>query len=172
MRLITKRFGEFTVDPQMIVTFSDGLLGFPHDKRFIVLEHDRKGPFKWLQSLDNTELAFVIVDPLEVLETYSFDLPKEKLAKVGLTQIDDAVIFVVAVIPPAGKPGFTLNLKAPIVVNASNRVGFQAVLTEARYEARHEVSVDEQPKSKPAIEGKEGGRGASTALLAVGTEMA
>ena len=64
MKFDTTRFGQIDVKPEDMVIFPDGPLGFPDCTRFTFIDEERAMPFRMLQSLDNSALAFVVVDPL------------------------------------------------------------------------------------------------------------
>src|SRR6185295_7181281 len=84
IRFRTARFGEIEFAEDVIITFPDGVLGFPGDRRYLLLEHDAEGsPFKWLQSLDNPDLAFIVVDPAIVDTNYGFDLDVDLARIIG-----------------------------------------------------------------------------------------
>ena len=52
MRIQTPRWGSIDVDPSTVIHFETGIAGFPDCSRFVVMDHDRETPLKWLQSLD------------------------------------------------------------------------------------------------------------------------
>ena len=63
MLLKTTRFGEMEVNLEDCFEFSEGILGFTEEKKFVVLDGPDDCPLKWLQSIANPDLAFVIMDP-------------------------------------------------------------------------------------------------------------
>jgi len=60
LRLKTKPFGEIDVDERQVVDFPEGILGFDHIRKFAILDSHEKSPFKWLQALEEPDLAFEI----------------------------------------------------------------------------------------------------------------
>ena len=53
MKLETKLFGEIEIDESRIITFTDGIIGFPDMKRFLLI-HDEESDnhfISWLQSI-------------------------------------------------------------------------------------------------------------------------
>ena len=56
MEVPTKRFGIVNVDESKILHFPDGLIGFPDYREYIVLDLDKGGFLKWLQSVDEASL--------------------------------------------------------------------------------------------------------------------
>lgn len=139
----TSRFGEVECQEEHIFSFVEGPLGFPGAKNFVILNHPGNGIFKWLQSVDDPELAFVIVEPFAFFSDYEFDLED---ADANLLEIKDpkkVLVYNILVIPPDPKK-ITANLKAPIIINGENRKGKQVVLMDNRYMTRHYIFTDEQ----------------------------
>ena len=84
MKLNTTRFGEIDVPDEQVIVVPEGILGFPDDKRFVLLEHDSEGtPFKWLQSADSGHLAFIVMDPNLVVESFEVEWDKESVELLG-----------------------------------------------------------------------------------------
>ena len=63
MKFETTRFGQIEVNSEDIVIFPDGLLGFPDCSKYTLIDEDRAAPFRMLQSLEKSDLAFVVIDP-------------------------------------------------------------------------------------------------------------
>jgi len=133
----TLRFGKLEILEQDIIRFADGLLGFAEDKRFVVLEDPSQAPFQWLQCLDNTDLSFVLVDPLVIKPDYKIQVPREEVRDLELKKPEDARIYVICVVPDEIHRS-TANLKGPIVINPSNRRAKQLVILEDKYPTRYE----------------------------------
>ena len=70
-RVTTTRFGLLEADPDLVLTFADGLIGFERCRRFIVVRHQDKSAFRWLQSLDEAHVAFPILEPMRILRDYA-----------------------------------------------------------------------------------------------------
>src|SRR5574344_480908 len=65
MDVKTKTKGVVKVEPKQIVTVPEGLFGFEDYKKYAIIESEYK-PFIWLQSVDDENLAFLMVDPFIV----------------------------------------------------------------------------------------------------------
>ena len=76
MKIQTTRFGEIDIDESKIITFTEPILGFPDSKKFVLLDN-AKSLFKWLQSTENKELAFVMIDPLQIMDNYEVSVTDE-----------------------------------------------------------------------------------------------
>ena len=55
------RFGELDVPDGQILDFSQGIMGFPEEKRFALMEYKPDSPFYFLQSLADPDLTFLLI---------------------------------------------------------------------------------------------------------------
>ena len=132
----TSRFGDITVRDDEVVFFPEGLLGFGNRKEYALLEDPVQDPFLWLQSLEDPNLAFVLVDPLCFFPDYQARVPKEDVALLKLEDSSEARIFVLVVVS-SDPSKITANLKGPLVVNPNKRMGKQMVLMDQQYGTQH-----------------------------------
>jgi len=139
MRINTVNFGDLEIAENTIITFDDGLPGFPQLRRFVILEMDDIKPFHYLQALpddDTPAIALYLVNPFLVDPSYEFRLTDSDMEAIKSTNSAELTIYSVATIP--ANPGeATLNLMAPIVVNEKDRRGRQVILHESKYSVRH-----------------------------------
>ncbi len=63
MKVTTTRFGELEVDKKDFISFKEGLLGFEHLKRFFIVDPGDQTLILWLQSVDDSSVAFPIIEP-------------------------------------------------------------------------------------------------------------
>lgn len=137
VRLEGTRFGAIVFDPAEAVEFPDGIIGFETSRRFITVSAGEGSPFRWLQSLDDPALAFLLADPDAFVPTYVPTLPEGALEDLGIAPEAPYILWVTANVP-AGRPrDATLNLLAPIVLNPIARRGAQIVLHTDAYTIRH-----------------------------------
>lgn len=139
MRFDTPRFGTVEVAEDRILRFGGGLPGFPLCKRFIVMDHDRDTPLKWLQCVDVPDVAFPVVEPEQVLPSYELDVPPETLTVIGWKETDDPTSISVFLILNVSDGNLTANLRAPIVVNLDNHCAHQLILDGADADLRHPI---------------------------------
>ena len=126
-----------------------GLIGFPELKDYILLDHDKDSPFKWLQSLDDGAIAFVLINPLLFNPEFEVEVTEAEVSDLDLTNEEDAVISVIITMP-SNPQNMTANLKAPLVFNLQNRKGKQIILNDSRYTTRHNV-MDEMKRNAPKV---------------------
>jgi len=138
LKVQTTRFSEIEVDEKDIIELPSGLIGFPELQRYVMLDHDKDSPFKWLQSLDDGAIAFVLINPLLFKPDYTVEVTSAEVSDLELASEEDAVISAIITIP--GNPEhMTANLKAPLVFNLKNRKGKQIILNNATYTTRHNI---------------------------------
>jgi flagellar assembly factor FliW len=140
LQIETSRFGTIAVEEEQIFRLPEGIIGFPEWTRYVLLNHGEGSPFLWFQSVENQGLAFVLMDPLDLMADYDIDLsPEDSL----LLQIDQPAAEIKALVvvniskqPP---PEITVNLLAPVVINSEKRIAKQVILYQTDYSVRHPV---------------------------------
>ncbi len=120
----TSRFGKLEVAEDKVIKFPAGLLGFPNVKRYVLLDYEDT-PVKWLQAIDDPDVAFIVMEPTLLVQDYAIDLDVTMRQSLELeTEEDLAVLAVVRV--EEGK--VLANLKGPLLFNSRLKIGLQAVL--------------------------------------------
>lgn len=140
IRIQTKAYGPLDVDERQILRFPDGLLGFEKFKDYALLDAAQK-PFFYLQSLEVSELAFVLIDPFLFRPDYSVDADDALLSSVGIERPEDALVLAIVTVPADGSP-ITANLMGPLIVDRASRRGVQAVMTDPRWQTKHDVLAE------------------------------
>lgn len=128
-------FGELEVNEENIIFFEDGIPAFENLKKFVIVK-EQDSPFYWLQSVEDKDIAFVIINPFEIKPDYEFDISDEVLKKLEIQSESDVAVFCIVVIPEDVKQT-RVNLKAPIVINVNKRKGMQYLLDDERYPIRY-----------------------------------
>lgn len=127
----TRRFGDISVADSDVYSFPSGIPGFPGLSRFAILPNPAGGPFRWLQSLEKPELAFVVCDPLMFEPDYRAEVKEEDLQPIGLTKLDEGFVLVIITVPADAKK-MTANLLGPLVFNPGAMKGRQIVLAKRK----------------------------------------
>lgn len=150
MLLKTKHFGEMQIKDTSIIDFGNGIPGFENVKRYTIIDNEEEGsPFKWLQGVDNTDLAFVIVDPFAIKKNYEVKLDDETLKSLDIKQADTVAVYSIVVVPEDINK-MTMNLQAPLIVNTANNKAKQLILDTDRYGVRHYILEELQGREEPA----------------------
>ena len=134
MKIETSRFDVIEVDENRLITFEQGVLGFPNEKRYALIQTAEGGGFYWLQAVDRADLAFVVCDPRMFIPDYRAPIRSEEMEAIGLDNPDGAQVFIVV---NKVDDLLTANLQGPVVVNVDSRAAKQLVLSEKRYSTRH-----------------------------------
>lgn len=131
-------FGEIEVEPDKVYRFPDGLLGFEELTSFILIDAEELRPLTWLVSLDEPEITFPLADPKYFVESYDVPIGAEDRDLLDVEADDNVAIFTIVRLPQDGE-SITANLRGPIVLNLSSRIGRQVVLKNEAYGHRHDL---------------------------------
>lgn len=132
----TSRFGQITVAADKVITLPQGMVGFPQQRRYVLLQHRPGSPLHWLQSLDRGDLAFVVVTPLLFDPQYKLALGRTETEMLKVEDPAQIQVWVVVTIPHGHPEQMTGNLRAPLVINLANRLGTQVILEDPSYSLR------------------------------------
>ena len=147
MLLNTKHFGEININEEQIITFSDGIPGFESLTKYSIIQtHDPDSAFCWMQSTENAELAFALVNPFMIKADYEFELTQEKLDMLNIRAPEEVVVYAIVVIPEDVSKA-SMNLKAPIIINSTTKKGAQIIIDNSKYEIRNFIMDEIQKQS-------------------------
>jgi len=134
MIIETTRFGRIEVDESRLIVFPRGILGFPYQKHYALIQTGKDSAFYWLQSVDRPELAFVVTDPHLFVPDYRVPAKAEDLRQLNLADASEAQVFVIV---NKVEGVLTGNLQGPLIINVETRVGRQLVLSDKKYSTRY-----------------------------------
>jgi flagellar assembly factor FliW len=146
----SSRFGTLDIDEDSVLTFPSGLLGFPEIRRYVLLDHDTEAPFKWLQSLDDPAVAFVIIDPDLLLTDYHIGVSGDMLAELQGSEEDELSTAVILTIPSDDPGRMTANLRGPLLMNQRTKLCKQLVLSD-EFPTRHPLFPATIPDSTQCL---------------------
>lgn len=153
MKAKTRIFGEIEIADDKIITMERGMIGFPELNHFALIFDEEKGrqsSIMWLQSMDDTDIAFPVMDPHTVKEDYHPNVNEEIVAPIGELNEDNTYVLVTVTVPK-NIEDFSVNLKAPIVVNMDNKKAVQLIV-EDDYPVKFKVYELLQAKKEKAGE--------------------
>jgi flagellar assembly factor FliW len=139
----SRSLGAIDVDTQDVVDFVAPIAGFADAVRYALLPHTPLTSadavsVAWLQCLDAPFHAFVVTDPWLIAPDYAPEIADSDADDLGLDSFHEARVLAILTIP--GDPtDISINLRAPIVVNAAQRRAKQVVLLGDEYSTRHPV---------------------------------
>lgn len=128
MLIESDRLGAVEVDEDTILSFDEGLLGFPDVHRYALVDAAEGDTYYWLQAIDDPRLAFLAAVPWAFFPDYEPVLGDADQEALGLTSAADAVVLCLLTVTDLA---VTANLLGPLVVNAATRRGRQVVLADA-----------------------------------------
>ena len=140
MLVKTNFFGEVDLPEEKILTFERGLIGLADYKRFTILYDCEKEEtnISWLQSVDEPTLALPVIKPWLVKEEYNPTVEDELLSSLGELTEENLVILLTMTVPADIKE-MTVNLKAPVIINADTRKAVQIIADNQDYEVKYKV---------------------------------
>ena len=139
MLLKTKHFGEIQIEEMKILNFEEGIPSFEQIKKYVLLANgEDESPFRWLQSVDEPNLAFAVVNPFLIKTDYDIEINDEDTKSLAIENDEDVEVYSILVVPDDISK-MSMNLKAPIVINIKRNRGMQVVLDTDKYGVRHYV---------------------------------
>jgi flagellar assembly factor FliW len=132
----TGRFGQLTVGEAEKITIPNGLLGFPEYTEFCLVDPGDETLILWLQSLQNPEIVFALLEPKIFKPEYSARLSAAELRELKLDNINQSAVYSILTIPE-DVTQMSANLKAPLVINLKAQIARQVVLQENEYSIKH-----------------------------------
>lgn len=128
MEIHGTRFGTLEYEEREIILLKGGLLGFPMSERYLLFPYGEESPFFWLQSLDEPEISFIVINPFDFFNDLEFAVAEEDSQAIQLKNGEDAEIFTLVTIPEGRPEEMRTNLAGPVVVNVDNRHGKQVLM--------------------------------------------
>ncbi len=101
------------------------------------MNHRKESPFKWLQSVDDPSLSFVVINPLLFKRDYQIQIKREDLSILKDSDPAHLTLWTLVSFSPDVPERSTVNLLGPLVVNQVTRLGRQLVLDPIKYELRY-----------------------------------
>ena len=144
IKIKTEKFGELDVDKNAIFEFVIPIIGFDDLKTYTIVDNKPDSPFKWLQSMEEMDLAFPVTLCSFFGIDYQFDIPDDEAEKLGIENPDDIFVCNIANIPTSNPHGATINMLAPIIVNSSNKKAGQIILKNSNFEVRYKLFKQEE----------------------------
>lgn len=128
MTISTRDFGVMELDEKELLDFVSPIYGYEELKKYAILSYESTGDgISWLQSVDQPEICFILLDPEEIGLPYSPNLPGEVLQQLG---DEEPLAYRLIAVVPEDFHETTVNLKSPIVINTEKRVAAQVILEE------------------------------------------
>ena len=141
MKINTRIFGEVEIADEKIITFENGIIGFPDMKHFTLLHDEEKGTnvgIRYLQSIEEPAFAMPVMDPLIVCPDYDPEVNDELLVSAG-NLTEENILVLVTVTVPADLTKMSVNLQGPIVINVDERKACQIIVEGDNYKVKYPI---------------------------------
>ena len=141
LEIRTTRYGELEtiqIAESTVLAFPEGVPGFERHHRFALIDDTKLAPFRWLQSLHDPLVGFLVIEAGLLIADYEFDISDPDVDLLGLDDAADARVLSILVVP-GNIRAMTANLQAPLIVNPAKRIAKQVILTDERFPLRHPV---------------------------------
>ena len=148
MEVQTTRFGTTKIDDSAVLTFTQPIIGFREFRRFVVLPGPPDSAVVWLQSTESPELAFILMDPRDVVPSYTVKLAEHELAELAVSTEDELDIYTIVVVPQ-DRAKVRTNLKAPILINQERQLAKQTILDKSDYPVQFFLEQAQQGTEEP-----------------------
>lgn len=136
MNIQTKYFNEITIEEKNIIHFEHGIPGFLEEKQFVLLSLTEDNVYYVLQSVQTSELAFVVTNPFLFFKEYDFNLDDATVEQLEIKDATDVAVYSILTLQdPFEKT--TANLQAPIIINTKNNHAKQVILNDEKYTTKH-----------------------------------
>jgi flagellar assembly factor FliW len=149
IRIEGTKFGTIEVAAETVIHFPNGLVGFPAETQFVLLERSGGKLVGYLQSMRTPGLAFPVMDG-SGFESYPEPSSEALANSVGLATSDLALLVIVAANPQSKQ--LQANLLAPILVDVATRTGAQCVLDPRKFSATHALPSDPMALAKARMD--------------------
>lgn len=112
--------GRIDVSDDALYSLDGSILAFEDYDEFYLVNMNEDGTFKILQSKDDKNVCFILIDPFLVFTDYEPDIYDDDIKKLGIENSEDIYLLTIVSIQNGDLKTMTANLIAPIVFNISN----------------------------------------------------
>ena len=140
MEISTKYFDRVSVSEKDVIRFENGMFGFENLKEYILISFEPGSDnLMCLQSTQDSELAFILMNPFNLKKDYEPVLSDSDIRDLGITEATRGVFYYAVCVVKDDVSEITVNLKCPVVINPDNQAAKQLILDDERYSFRHSL---------------------------------
>ena len=132
--------GPLEIPDEEIVRFPTGLIGLPEHRSFAFLPAEREGLY-WLQSVEQSAIAFVLVDPFLYFPGYEVDIEPAEVTDLGTADPSEVAILAIVTLPRSRAEQPTANLQGPLALSLKSRLGKQLALQDPNFGVRCQLDL-------------------------------
>ena len=127
MKINSLRFGVLDVATSDLIRFPNGLLGMESLREWALLFDLSCDVVAWMQSVGRSDIAFAVVSPRFFVPDYQIRLPGCELEPLKGSEGEPLTVLTLV---GKSEDTITLNLKAPLLINAKRCLGRQVVAAD------------------------------------------
>lgn len=142
MKITTKEFGDIQINNEDIIKFTRSIYGFEGNDKYVIFKDSPEDDIMYLQSIEDSNLHFVIVEPYAILPNYNPELTEDDILALNINkdEIINLKYMLIAVITEELEKS-VVNLKNPIVIDPKSRNAIQAILQNQDYPLRYPLFI-------------------------------
>lgn len=138
IKIDTKRFGEMEIDENQVINFPYGLPGFEDLRSFALMDSEQE-PFYWLQSMEDVNVAFILINPFLICPNYEIEVLDDDFETIALESKKEKIL-IFSIVSVRGEGALiTANLKAPLIINRENKMGRQFISEDINWDLRFDI---------------------------------
>ena len=134
--------GKIEVSDDSLYHLNGTILAFEDYDEFYLVNMDEEGTFKILQSKDNKNVCFILIDPFLVFKNYEPDV-HDDIKYLGIENKEDLYLLTIVSIPNNDLKTMSANLVAPVVFNIKNHKAKQCTVSGDKYTTRHSILLED-----------------------------
>lgn len=126
MKIQNEQFGEIEFEKETTINFEEGILGFEELREFLLVS-EKDGFFFWLISIDQPEIIFPLFSIKLIQDEYQ---DQGDLEPYGIVNLDK------------DPKNININLKAPVLINHQDKLGYQKIIDNEEYPIDYPLFVN------------------------------
>ncbi len=132
----SKNLGTIEYTQEDVINFEKGILAFEDNKEFVIIRNEDT-EFYYLQSLEDDEVTFILVDLKTAMPNYNPEVEVEQLEDLGEINNNLGIYNICTV--QEEMEDMTVNLLGPLVINLDTRKGKQVIVSKDDYSIKHKL---------------------------------
>ena len=127
----------------MEIIFKKGIPGFENIKEYELKKLESNPVFYELKSITEENIGFIVISPFEIDKKYEIDIPENIVKELLINSPNDVMILNILTLGQTINKT-TVNMKAPLIINANNGLGMQIILQSDKYEVKSPLLRSEE----------------------------
>lgn len=141
MKTSAAQLERYSREQSTSMVFPEGIIGFSEHKEFSIMFNKSKEPFIWMESCQDSNLSFIIIDPQEFKQGYDPILSSADKTALKINDLSECFIYTLVCVPKDSNE-ISANLLAPIIINKNSNIGRQVILHDQDYSVQHLILED------------------------------